>query len=683
MTRHSLALVRTSIAACALAGWCQHAHASPTRSFVLDSANVLAEGKLEGTTVESDGSISAGTRTRRTELPGVPSAKSLLALPDGSAFAGTGNDGKIYQYRDGVAKVFAETKQVLVSALARDAAGTLYAGTLPKGKIFAIDAAGKVREFASPEGAEHIWALAFDDKSKTLFAATGPQGKLFAIDATGKAGVYYDSEDSHLMALARAPGDAGWYVGTSDRALLVHLRGVGRAEVLHDFEASEITGVALRGSQLAVIVNQFPKSLTPPKPPQPPAAAPTGDNHSTAPAQTPPPAPAPAQPGKGQLYRVSSAGSVEKLFTADEGHLTSVEWASDDAIYVGTGKEGHVHRVRVSDHDHALLLDVDERQILALQLTAAKPLFVTGDSAAIYELRAEQGAPLEWTSKVLDAGGRARFGQVSVRARGPVQLATRSGNTDKPDSGWSDWAPLTAASAIASPAARFLQLRVRLGGATSLVYALEAFYLPQNQPPLVTEVGIEPPRPKPGTRPAASSVYKLRWKSDNPDNDSLRYRLYFKREDSNRYRALLRESEPLTASEYSWDTEAVPDGYYRVRVEASDELDNPEPLVQRNRTESEPFLVDNSAPEVVGLQVQNGKVVGSARDALGPIGKLEYSVDGLEWRLVRADDELLDSREEAFSLPLLQLPKGNHLVAIRASDARGNTHTREIEVEVR
>src|SRR4029077_7335596 len=119
-----------------------------------------------------------------------------------------------------------------------------------------------------------------------------------------------------------------------------------------------------------------------------------------APAQTPAPVPPPAQAGKGVLYRVSTSGVVERLFTADEGHLTSVEWASDDLIYVGTGKEGHIHRVRCSDHDHALLLDVDERQILALQLTAAKPIFVTADSAAIYELQSGSSQVLEWTSKV-------------------------------------------------------------------------------------------------------------------------------------------------------------------------------------------------------------------------------------------------------------------------------------------
>ncbi|MET0384772.1 MAG: hypothetical protein ABW321_02375 [Polyangiales bacterium] len=663
-----------------------NAEASPTRSFVLDSASVLGEGKLDGVSVSSDGSITRGVQTRRTELPGVPTAKSLLVLPDGTAFVGTGNEGKIYRYRDGVAQPFAETKQLLVSSLARDARGTLYAGTLPSGKIFAIDDKGKLREHAALQGAEHVWALSYDDASKTLFAATGPEGKLFAIDDKGKASVYYDSEDAHIMALTRAR-DGSWYIGTSDRALVLRLRGAGRAEVVYDFEGSEITALATRGNQLAVIANLFPKSLTPSKPAPTPAAS--NDGHSpaaSAPAQTPPPSLERPQAGKGQLYRVRESGQVERLFTADEGHLTTVEWADDDTLYVGTGKEGHIHRVKVSDHSHALLVDVDERQILAQQLTGPSPLFVTADGAAIYALRG-QGSQFDWTSKALDAGGRARFGRLRARGAGAFELRTRSGQTDKPDSSWSDWSgPIASEGAITSPAARFLQVKVSLRDAASTVYALEAFYLTDNQPALVSEVSVEPPRPRTdagsGKPATVSSSYKLRWKVENPDNDSLRYRVYAAREGQPRWLPLLRESEVFTGTEYSWDTAAVADGFYRVRVVASDELDNPKPLALEAHGDSEPFLVDNRPPELPNLRVSGPRIEGSARDEQGPIGKLEYNVDGLEWRLARVQDDLLDTREEAFSIPLNELPKGRHIVAVRATDARGNAVTRDLDIDV-
>lgn len=667
--------------------------ATPTRSFVLDSHSSLSEGKLDGTTIESDGTIQAGVQTRRTELPGVPTAKCLLTLADGSAVVGTGNDGKIFTVKDGVAKLFAETKQAMVTSLARDASGTLYAGTMPSGKVFAINSQGKVRELVALPGAEHVWGLVFEDSSRTLYAATGPEGKLFAIDASGKAHVYYDSEDAHIMALARGD-DGALYLGTSDRALLVRVRGAGRAQVLYDFEGSELTALAVRGKRVAAVANQFPKTLKPSSKPATPSAAQPGAPTPTPQSSTAPPSAPP--PGKGQLFYISPEGEVEQLYSADEGHLSAVAWADDDTIYVGTGKEGHIVRVRVSDRERALLVDVDERQILAMQLAGPTPTFVTADGGSVYTLSTGAGKR-EWTSKALDAGTRARFGYLYARTRGPISISTRSGNTDKPDVSWSDWVapqpaagptrPTIFAAAIQSPPARFLQVRVSLSQADSVVYALEAFYLPDNRAPVITEVTVEPPKPpspdksKPGPS-SAGTQYKLRWKVDNPDGDSLRYRVFVRRENTQHDRALLRDSDVQTSTDYSWDTETTPDGYYRVRVEASDELDNPASLARRSRAESEPFLVDNRAPELVELRVQGGRVVGRAFDEQGPITRLEYSVDGFEWRLLRADDDLLDAREESFALPLAQLPKGNHVLAVRATDARSNSVVRELELTV-
>ncbi len=662
--------------------------AGSTRSFVIDSASVLSEGKLEGTAVESDGSLTRSVGTRRVDLPGVAVARSLLVAPDGTAYVGTGNDGKLYVLKDGVAKLFADTKQLMVSALAADAAGTLYAGTLAKGKIFAIDTSGKLREFAAPKGAEHIWALLYDDKQKLLFAGTGPEGKVFAIDASGKADVYYDSDASHIMTLARDV-DGTLYAGTSDQALLLRLRAPGRADVVYDFDGNEVTAIDVRNGEIAVAANLFPKAPAS----KPVTTTPSTDTSSPQASATPPVAPNPAtdrpQAGKGQLYVVHRDGSAEHLFTSDEGHITTVEWGRDgasDVIYAGTGKDGHIHRVRL-DHTHALWVDVDERQVLATKLSGKHPLFVTGDGAAIYEVLAGPAQKPMWTSKVLDAQVPARFGQLNWRAHGNLSLQTRSGNTEKPDTGWSDWSTaLTAPGPIHSPAARFLQVRATLDAQADVsLYAIEAFYLPYNQAPVVLEVNVEPPKAKvdrtKNTQPSGS-VYKLKWKIENPDGDNLRVRSSYRLEQTTQWRPMQRESEIITGTELSWETDGIPDGYYQLRVEASDELDNPESVMRKGSALSEPILVDNHPPHIEGLRVQNGAITGEARDNLGPIAKLEYTVDGLEWKLLRPIDDLFDTAIEQLSLPLSLLPKGNHMVVIRAADARGNLGSAGLEVNV-
>ena len=59
----------------------------------------------------------------------------------------------------------------------------------------------------------------------------------------------------------------------------------------------------------------------------------------------------------------------------------------------------------------------------------------------------------------------ATWGLIRWEGAGSVALFTRSGNTEKPDDSWSDWAgPYTRkeGDAIKSPPARFLQWRAVL-----------------------------------------------------------------------------------------------------------------------------------------------------------------------------------------------------------------------------
>jgi hypothetical protein len=383
---------------------------------------------------------------------------------------------------------------------------------------------------------------------------------------------------------------------------------------------------------------------------------------------------------------VEASGAARKRFASDEGHITAVQWGEGGVIYAATSKGGRLYRVE-PDGKSSLWVDVDERQVLALDLRG-QPLFVTGDAAAVYRVLPGKANEALWTSKVLDAQFQARWGQLTWRGEGKLTFQTRSGNSQKPeDGGWSEWSSaLAQPGPIRSPGGRFLQLRAKLdptGG--SKLYAVQAYYLPGNQPAAVKDIAIKPVQPKgrEASEGGPTTNYKIEWKVDNPDGDKLRYRLEYRPENRSEYRPILRESEILTRTHYDWDTEPIPDGYYRVRVEASDELDNPVPAVLRERAESEPFLLDNHAPRIDGLRHQNGRVVGTASDELGPIAKLEYALDGQEWKPFHPKDDLFDTRSEAFELELGKLAAGSHVVSIRAQDARGNGGTSEIWITVK
>ena len=690
--RARAALLTTVVIATMVCGaWT--AHAVTTRNFEIDDQAGFAAGELARAAAFSDGTVHASVDVRRLPLADTPVAWSMARAADGTTYIGTGNEGKIWRLRGDVLAVFAATGQLVVSSLALADDGTLYAGTLPEGKIYAIDTRATApvvpRELVRPAGAEHIWALVWDTRRHSLFAGTGPEGKVFAVSPQGQADVWLDSEASHIMSLA-LDADGALYAGTSDGALVLKITAAGRSEVLFDLPGTEVDALVVSAGNLVAAANEFQEAPGA-------GAAPSNPMPATG-ARSAPPRP---RSGKGKIFRLDQDGRADLVLASDDGHFTSVELADDGTIYAGAGKDGRIHRV-LPDRSTATWIDVDERQVLAIDLVSNDPLFLTADVAAVYRVVPGTPANAEWTSKVLDAGFRARFGQLDFRGEGTLALQTRSGNTERPDTTWTEWsAAASAPGPVRSRAARYLQVRARLGTSASVLRSVTAYYLPQNQRALVRDVTMAahgaPARPAGDAAataaaddvPAPSTQYRVAWKIENPDGDRMRFRLAFRSEtrasgDAGVWREVFRESEIYTRLEHTWETSGVPDGWYRLRVQATDELSNPAPYVLNHTAESGPVLVDNHAPRIDGLAQSGNSVRGRAIDDASPIAKLEMSVDGGEWRMFFPDDDLLDTQAEAFAIDLgtLGVPAGAHLLVVRATDSGGNSVSTDVSVRV-
>ena len=628
-----------------------------TRNFTLDDAESLGAGELDGTMVHSDGHVTVGVSVSRIGLEGATLAYAVARADDGTLYVGTGDAGQIFRVRGDDVSVFAETGQLMVASLAISG-GTLYAGTLPEGRIFKVALAnGSIEELARPEGAEHVWDLVHH--GGRLYAATGPEGKVFAIDAQGRVQEYFDADDTHVLSLA-LDGDV-LYAGTSDDSLVYRLRGPGQAEVVYDFPGTEVTDIAARDGMIAVLANEMPAPRT-----------------SSTKTKT-----ASRRDGKGRLWRVDTDGRTERLYSRDAGHFTSVAIDAQGTIYVGGGKDGQIFRVG-TDRSVATWADVEERQVLAIDASGDRPVFVTGDSAAAYRTSAATPQQAVWTSKALDASFNARWGQLTWRGEGTVEFQTRSGNTEEPGDTWTDWSAASRTPGpVRSPGARFLQVRARLAG-DAVIHAVQVYYLPQNQRTVITSVGLKSSSSKNrDALPDPSSSYELTWEVDNPDDDALRYRLRYRQESQRRWRAMFHEDVQHTKNTYTWDTSGLPDAWYVVEVEASDELANPEELTLRTTRRSEPLLIDNHPPRLENVAFRNGRIVGRAVDSLGPIARLEVAIDGDAWRPILSVDQLLDTADERFEAQLPPLEAGEHIIAVKATDAGGNWASAEVSATVR
>jgi hypothetical protein len=668
--------------------WSGPASAVGTRTFELDSIDKLSGGDLKGTSVSSDGVVRAGFTLGNVPLVDASAAWCMAPLPDGSVLVGV-TDGRVFRASGDQASVYADTKAAAVTSLAIGAGGAVYAGTIPDGKIFKISQ-GKSEVFATLPDVHNVWALAFDKAKGVLFAAVGPEGRVMRVAADGSASVYLSTDEPNLVSLAVATnGDL--YAGSSGRGLLYRITGPGHASVVYDFPgetATEVRAIAVTKSALYVLDNEYT---------EPPEVSKRTATSSHVPAG--PSSAARPKPGKGALYRFDTQDRPEKMMHHDEFHYMSL--AVDDAgtPYVGTGVEGRVYSVD-DGHVVTLVADTDERQVGAMLITGGggkapvSGFLASSDPGVLHRILGRGGPDSVWTSKAFDTGLRARFGHLTWRANGAIEVSTRTGNTAAPDATWSAWSgSITNAAIIPSPPARFVQLRGRwTGNSGAELSDIVVPFVTENVRPIVLEVGAQPRTAahesskeglpaSGGEPPKHDNVIKVTWKVDNPDNDQLRYRVAFRREGQNMWRDVVRGDEVLTKSEVEWDTAALPEGKYRVRVEASDEIANPPEAVQKHALESPPVVIDNTPPVFRSLALTQRRLHARVTDGVGPITRVELTVDGkLEWRPLAAADGVFDSADEEIDADVKSLvPPGSHIVAVRAFDEAGNAVTQEIE----
>jgi hypothetical protein len=681
------------VALAALAGAVtpRSARAVGTRTFELDSLEQLSGGDLAGVAVGSDGIVRAGWTLGNVPLPpdAGTTATCAVTLPDGSLLVGTGPaaGGKVVRIANDRASIFADLKETAVSSLAVDKRGNVFAGTTSN-KVYRL-AQGKADVFATLEDVDSVLALAFDPSGTSLYAATGSQGRLLRIDPAGTPSLYFKADDPFVVSLA--VGDDGVvYAGTSGKGLLYRVVGPGRASVLYDFPGEDVHAVAVGpGRTVFAIVNE---------------ATGGGSSETSEPSTSrrnaggrTPPGPSSStrtKPGKGSLWRFDAQLRPERLMHHDEFHYVSLAVDDHGAAYVGTGAEGRVYTVNDA-HVVSLMADTDERQIGALAVTPGARFVIGSDPTVFHRVLATGGPDAVWTSKPLDAGLRAHYGHLTWTGTGQVEVSTRTGDTHTPDTTWSVWSnPIVNGGATTNPSGRFVQVRARLRDPSAAISNLSLAFLTENLRAVVTELAARPKGPireskegivQSGNEPPKhESVLHVTWKVENPDSDELRYKVEFRREGSANWIEATRADEVLTKPEFDWDTAALPEGKYRLRVDASDDISNPLNSATRHTLEIAPVLVDNTPPVFKSFGVQGHRLRAEVVDGVGPIARVEGAIDGrLEWRPLPAADGIFDTADETLDVdltPMLPPGPGTHIVALRVYDGAGNFVVRNVDV---
>ena len=625
------------------------------------------KGTPQGVAIGSNGDLREGPGL--TDLFTTPSTFvwSVSVGKNGTPYLGTGSPATVLRgstQKDGKPFTLFESRDVSVQVVRVGPDGSLYAATVPSGKVYKLDpnATAKQDESSakvvfdasktdgtSDNGAEsrfnreskshYIWDMTFDASGRLYIAVGGP-GAIYRVDparADGKPEMFFKSDEQHIRALAwDAKGNL--IAGSDGSGLVYRINPQGKGYVLFEAPRREITSVSVAANGTVFVASVGDKSHNP-LPPLPVQGVGTITFTIVQPGSLQSANASTSTPEGTEIYALAEDQAPRKIWSSKDDIVYALAAQSDGLLAI-SGNRGHVFRIQPNG-DYADVANVEAQQGLSVAEVHGSNsaiLIGTGNTGKLYSLGKSETH--EYASDVLDAGAFARFGRVEVDpASQNYEILTRTGNVEQPirgrgDWGWSDWQPLKE-GAVQSPAGRFLQWKAVLHAGGELG-SVGVNYLPVNAAPEIDDLVVAPgarinvQTTNPGQTqivnisfPSSNqplvvpldtgsantplqaikdrTAVTVRWAAHDENGDDLVYALYLRGDGEHDWHLL---KDNITEKAYSFDAALIPDGGYRVKVVASDSPSHTPGEALSDSKESERFEIDTTPPVISNLHVE-------------------------------------------------------------------------------
>src|ERR1019366_6466186 len=444
------------------------------------------------------------------------------------------------------------------------------------------------------------------------------------------------------------------------------------------------------------------------------------------------------------VYRLAPDGSPQQLWSSRDSLVYALGFSPAGKLLLGTGNRGIVIALD-GNNLFTTLAKTESGQVTGLAQGAGGKVFMcTANPGKVFSLGPDDVGEGTFESQPIDARFFSAWGRLewwgenagmSASGHPHVEVFIRAGNTANPDANWSAWSgPYTkSGQKVEAPAARFAQWRavLRSGSPSPIISWMSLSYLPKNVAPQIDGIAVQDPgirvqgqslgvsignvntgstrlrQPEvfgatstnsgfnssaqtdraaphfdsPGQGISQKGFQSVLWSTHDDNDDELVYRIYFRGENEKEWKLL---KENLREKYYSWDTTSMPDGAYYLKIVASDSPSNPPAEALETSRESERFVVDNSPPELIGLEAVAGDSANEtrirfvAKDSASAIARAEYSTDAGDWTLVYPAGRLSDSPEEHYDILLRGLAPGEHTTAVRVYDRFENVTASKI-----
>jgi sugar lactone lactonase YvrE len=709
---------------------CCGAFAQGTKLWTQSRYDEMERGTAEGVAIRSDGRLEVAPANSLLYATSGSYVWSIAADAAGDAFLGRGGTsaGSAVVTRvtpDGKATDIFAGKELAVQALATASDGSIYAATSPDGKVYRLPAAGGSASVVfdpalTAEKPKYLWDLATGSDG-TLYVAAGAPAVVYKVPVSGKAQVLFRTSDQHIRCLLMGP--KGVLYAGSDGAGVIYrfatMEAGAKPFAVYAAPRREITALAIdaAGSLYASAVGEKGAVSLPNLP------VTGGSSVSITFVQPGSSTAASANtviPDGSEIYRIAADGSPQKLLTLKEDVVYALTFRKG-SLLAATGNRGRVYRVdtamagRWTDVAH-----LEAAEGMAFAPGKDGLLIATSNGGKVFRLSDAGSAEATYTSVVFDGQSYADWGRAEVlpAASASFNLYVRSGNVESPQMGWSDWVKATPnQGAVGVPHARYVQWKVTLHG-DAAISSIALNYLPKNLAPVVDDVVVQPGAriatvvQQPSTTvqvsfPAAvtnapavvfqqeangpltaqkdKSAVTVRWAAHDDNGDDLMFAVYWKGEGESNWRLL---KDKVSERFLSFDAGLLPDGRYSVKVVASDAPVHTDADTLTSERISSEFVVDTTppVPGVLTAKLEGGKihVTFEARDQTSPIAHAEYSVDAGPWQYVEPAGQLSDSLSERYDFRA-EIPATNvgaaltdakeHVLAIRVYDRYENAVT--------
>ena len=698
-------------------------------------ATELLKGQTSNVVIDSEGTIKLARHADPIDLGSLLeetwTINCLAADSKGNIFIGTSPNGKIIKYSNDKATVlydplsndkdradsnFDKFINEHVFAMTIDAGGRLLAAVSGDNCRLIRFEKTKSEILFQPEDTYYILSIAIDQVGN-IFLGTGPKGKIFRLDPFGKnPTLVYTCRDDNILSLA-VDNDGFVYAGSDKRGLVYKIdQTTNKASVLYDSSQKEITSLmfdtdnnlyAAATSALADTNKQrfseISKKASAGRPDSKGSDSPSETN-TTKSLKTPNAKPEkqknnkqPDHPERGQspgspsyVYKIDPQGFVTEIFSESAVFFALTQ--ENNSLLLGTGNSAELFAINLETESKSIAYqDQAAAQITAITVQNDKVFLCTANPAKLIELSTALSNEGIYTSEPIDASQPAKWGKLQLNADIPsgcsITLAARSGNVNDPNdptfSDWTDDVEIDSAIQLTCPIGRYCQYRLTLKtDDASLTPVIREVAIPcvvPNLSPKITD--IDTSLIKDNSDPGQISI---EYKALDTNDDKLTYTIELRKLGRQRW---ITVKDDYTQDSYTWDSKTVEDGEYELRITADDKLSNTPSTKLTAVRISDPFIVDNSAPDIATQQILINDNTATLKltisDWLTIIGNVSYTVDSDDhWTSTIPDDFVYDTTTEDFTIVASDLDPGEHIIAVRIKDDIGNKTFKTFVVEI-